>query len=89
MNRVVNNFLKGLENHQRIHLRYLSDSYPAFFLPIATTEGVVGCGGSRTVEAVNEGGLRLHQTATTDAREDRHIGGLMVAQPDSALRRQD
>jgi hypothetical protein len=50
---------------------------------------VVDCSGSRTVEAVDENGLRLHQTAATDAREDRYIGGLMVAQPDSALRRLD
>jgi hypothetical protein len=51
--------------------------------------GVADCSGSRTVEAVDESGLRLHQTATTDAREDWFIGGLMVAQPDSALRRQN
>jgi hypothetical protein len=38
---------------------------------------------------VHEGGLRLHQTATTDAREDRFIGGLMVAQPDSAAAGRD
>jgi hypothetical protein len=42
-----------------------------------------------SVEAVYESGLRLHQTAATDAREDRYIGGLMVAQPNSALRRLD
>ncbi len=42
--------------------------------------------GSRTVEAVDEDGLRLQQAATTDAREETRIGGLMVAQPESALR---
>jgi len=30
--------------------------------------GVADCSGSQTVEAVDESGLRLHQTATTDAR---------------------
>jgi hypothetical protein len=38
---------------------------------------------------VDEDGLRLHQAATTDAREEIHIGGLMVAQLESALRRLD
>jgi len=36
---------------------------------------------------VNEGGVRLHQAATTDARDHRDIGGLMVAQPDLATER--
>jgi len=34
-------------------------------------------------------GLRTHPAAATDAREETHIGGLMVAQPESALRRLD
>jgi hypothetical protein len=38
---------------------------------------------------VDEDGLRLQQAATADAREETLIGGLMVAQPESALRRLD
>jgi hypothetical protein len=35
---------------------------------------------------VDEDGLRLHQAATTDAGEEIYMGGLMVAQLESALR---
>jgi hypothetical protein len=51
--------------------------------------GVADWSGCRTVEAVTEGGLRLHQTATTDEREEWLTGGLMSVQPTSALRRRD
>ena len=43
----------------------------------------------RTVEAARGDGTAAPSSGGADAEEDTDIGGLMVAQPESALRRLD